>query len=72
MSITLAVAAGISCMAHPHYRKILKICLDVIGEFPKKGVPKPIQLHFYEFYILVMNSINFYKTENAKALIFLV
>uniref|UniRef100_A0A0P5ANJ5 Uncharacterized protein n=1 Tax=Daphnia magna TaxID=35525 RepID=A0A0P5ANJ5_9CRUS len=52
MSITLAVAAGISCMAHPHYRKILKICLDVIGEFPKKGVPKPIQLHFYEFYIL--------------------
>ncbi|KAI9555626.1 hypothetical protein GHT06_018141 [Daphnia sinensis] len=52
MSITLTVAAGISCMAHPHYRKILKICLDVIGEFPQKSASKPIQLHFYEFYIL--------------------
>ncbi|XP_046437036.1 uncharacterized protein LOC124188446 [Daphnia pulex] len=52
IAITMAVAIGINCLDHQHYHKILGICRDVIEEFPKKGTLKPIQLHFYEFYIL--------------------
>ena len=55
MAITMAVGIGINCMDHSHYQSILGICREVVEEFPKKGSLKPIQLHFYEFYIAVRN-----------------